>query len=173
VEGCLIATEVLEIRVTGSGARVVQQDLESLGKAGDKATASIDFLKYALEALAVGETLRQFVSLSDAFTEMSNKLRVVSESQEAANAQMGVLADVAAATRTPLDATVESLHRLTEATEQLGLDSRTTTALVAEINEVMKVGGADAGAAAPAVTGFTAALANNFQGGRAIQGLLR
>ena len=96
MEGCLIATEVLEIRIIGSGARVVQQDLESLGKAGDKATASIDFLKHALEALPVAETLRQFVSPSDAFTEMSNKLRVVGESQEAANAQMSVLADVAA-----------------------------------------------------------------------------
>ena len=76
--------ERIRIRVTQDGAKAVRKDIEGLGAGADKASKALGGVKAAIAgvaAVALGKAVQETIRLADSYTELTNRIRVVTEGE--------------------------------------------------------------------------------------------
>ena len=132
------------------------------------------------EAFAAVEAIRGLRELSDGYTEIGNKLRVVASGQDDWNKLMSETRGIADDTRMSWDATVSTYQRLKNVTGELknangtlGLSEQQVLDLTKQINEAAKISGASQYESMMATMELTHAFAMGSLQGRQFMVLLR
>lgn len=107
-------------------------------------TGALKMATAAAGALGVGLAAKKFIEAGNAYTELQNKLRIVTTGQENLNATTRELLLLANKTRTPLQETATLYQRLAMGTEDMGLAQTEVLQLTGNINKALKVSGANA-----------------------------
>ena len=139
------------------GIKGSQKAVGDLEKSGKESFAN---LGTAFKAMLGAAAIQQFVSLGDEFLNMSNKLKAVTGSTAEYENAMKLVGQVAKSTRSDLGATASLFANLTVASEELGLKQTEIASITETFSKGLKISGADAGAAAGAITQFGQALAS-------------
>lgn len=77
-----MATERIQIVVSERGARTVRRDIEDIGTGALSAERGLTLLKRTLGSLGVGLALHELVQLADTYTNIQNRLKLVTTSTE-------------------------------------------------------------------------------------------
>lgn len=130
-----------------------------------QAISSLNGLKEAVAgvvtALAVG-TLTRF---ADEVTKVNNRLRVLTPSVEAVNAQFNALAAIAIETRTPLESVNDLYFRIARSADQLGISQQEAASITESLAKALTASGQTAGEAAGPLLQLGQALqSGRFQG---------
>lgn len=168
-----MATEPLIITVSETGATTVKRNLEDLGNTGKNAGVSIDGLKTALTALVAGEVTRKLIEMADAFTEVQNRLRLVTTGVENLNAVQEALLSLSQQTHTDFETNTELFTRFAKATEYLGLSQRDALNFTRELQLALKVSGATSQQAEAGLLDLAKAMSTGRLEGRQLIALFR
>lgn len=125
-----------------------------------QAKKGIDSLKGAFRGLVAAASIQQFVSLGDEFTQITNRLKSVSDSSEEASSAFNLVKKVAGETRSGLGPVADLFTDLTIATEEMGLSQQRVADVAGTFSKALKISGADANASSGAIRQFGQALAS-------------
>ncbi len=139
-----MASERLIIEVSSRGARVVSGQIGDIGRRAQRSATSVNFLRRAL--LLVGGTVivRQLVGLSDEFTNMTNRLRIVTTDTANLTTVQRELLRISNETRTSLSTNAELFTRTSIATRELGLSQRQVITFTQALSQATILSGASA-----------------------------
>ncbi|GHB24462.1 tape measure protein [Salinicola rhizosphaerae] len=137
---------------TGRSVRGVNREVTELNRVSDLARNS-------LLALGGAISVREVIGYSDAWTNTTNQIRTVSDSNERLIASQQRLMAIANDTRTSYESTANLYARLTRATTKLNLGYERTYSLVETINKSFAVSGATAEEASAAIVQLSQGLA--------------
>lgn len=126
-----------------------------------RATADIlGFLRAALVVVASVRIIRGLTDLVDAFTNVQNRIRLVTSSQEELIAVQETLFDVAQETRVGFEATVTLFQRITRATRGTGRSFQDLIDITRTVNQTIAIAGAESQEARNALIQFSQGLAS-------------
>lgn len=135
-------TERIRIVVTREGAKAARQDIEGIGAGADKASKSITGMGKALVAAATGVVVRETIRIADAYTDLSNKIRFATKSEQEMVAVRKELFQVANQNRASIEATADVYGKLRLSTQALGLSQREVIELTDTLSKATIVSGA-------------------------------
>lgn len=118
----------------------------------------------SLRAIAAGVgsalAVQKVVAYADAWTNLQNQLRQVTDTQTDLNRVTGSVLGIANETRSSVDATANLYARLTRASSELGLSEQRRLRITRTINQSFAVSGATAEEASAAITQLSQGLAS-------------
>ncbi|HEK2044794.1 TPA: phage tail tape measure protein [Proteus mirabilis] len=114
------------------------------------------FVSVAASALSV----RQVINYADGWTELQNRLKLVTESSIELNKATQAVYDIAQKTYQSLDATAQVYQRFADNADRLGLSQQKVAELTETVSKAVAISGASATAAQAALTQFGQALAS-------------
>ena len=139
-----MAEERIDIVITERGSRVVQRNLEDIGRSGRGAAGGVDFLKNALASMGAYLSARELVRLLDTYTNLQNRLRATGLEAQNLTAVYQQLLDVSNSTRQSLEGTVETYSRLANSAKDLGLSQQELIDFTKSLNQAIALSGASA-----------------------------
>lgn len=153
-----MTTESIKIRITSEGADRAARDIRGLGAGAKDAAAGLGGVGSALGSLkrivAGGALLalgREAIRTADAYTELTNRIRVVTRSEREAVAVRSDLFQIANRTRGSVTSLSEVYGRLALTTESLGLSQREVLQLTESLQQATVLSGASAQSASAAL----------------------
>lgn len=165
-------TERIIIEVTDRGARVVKRNLEDIGSSATKSTSGVNQLNRALAAIGVTISAVAIQRMVDTYTNLQNRLRLVTTGTEQLNAVTKELFNVANSTRVSYEATAEIFARTALATKELGLSQRDTLEFTKSLNQAVVLSGASAQEANAAMIQLSQGLASGTLRGDELRSVL-
>lgn len=142
---------------------------ESIG-VHDRATNSARNFERSLMGVGIAasmisgtEMLGQLVQTLDKYTELQNKIAVVTGSTDNLAETTRELLEVSLATRTSLEATTDLYSKLTRVNERFGMSQREVLDITTTVSQAVAMSGASSAAAEGAVIQFAQALAGDFK----------
>lgn len=139
-----MTTESLIIEVTEKGARVVKRNLDEIGSTAKKSSGGVELLKRALGGLAVGALAAAALRVADAFTNMQNRLKLVTTGTDNLNAVTRELFAISNRTRTSMESTSTVYSRMATNAKELGLSQRDLLQFTESLNQAVALSGASA-----------------------------
>ena len=143
---------IIRIKVDASGAKreigQIDGQMRNLGGTTDKLQTQ---LTRVASAIAAAFSVRQIVAYADAYTNIQNRLRVVTSSTEQLTRVTAELLQVANATRAEYETTATLFSTLARSTEELAISEERLIAITSTINKSFAVQGANAQSAANAI----------------------
>ena len=139
-----MATERIEIVVTSRGTRQVKRDIDGLGNSAERASRGVGLLKTALVGVVAGAAIRGITRLGTEYTEITNKLRLVTTGTENLAIVQERLFGIANRTRQSFASTSEVFARTARAVEGLGLTQRDVLGFTEQLNNAVLISGASA-----------------------------
>lgn len=127
-----------------SGSRRVRSELSGIESAADRVRTAISSA-LAFAGVAVG--VRELVQLTDAFTNLQNRLRVVTSDQNQLTAATEEVFQIAQRTRSTFEGTAELYSRVSLAARDLGVSQQQTASFTESLNQAIILSGASAGEA--------------------------
>lgn len=124
-----------------AGTKAVKQGLSELDTQANKTQL---LLQRALRVVGVGFAVRQVVDLADSFTNLQNRLRVVTGSQAELQRVTQQLLEVSNRSRSSFESTTELYSRLALATRELGIGQKELLQVTESINKAIILSGASA-----------------------------
>ncbi|MGY6335006.1 tape measure protein, partial [Proteus mirabilis] len=113
------------------------------------------FASVAASALSV----RQVINYADGWTELQNRLKLVTESSVELNKATQAVYDIAQKTYQSLDATAQVYQRFADNADRLGLSQQKVAELTETVSKAVSLSGTSAASAAMGLTQFGQALA--------------
>lgn len=154
-----MATERIDIVVSERGSRTVKRNLEDVGRAGETAGRGVQMLQRMLQGLAVGAALTYLQRQADAYTNIQNKLRLVTrDSQNLARVNDELFAS-ANRSRQGYEDTVTLFQKLALGTRALGVSQQDLLGVTESVNQAITLSGANTAQAQAAMMQFGQALA--------------
>jgi tape measure domain-containing protein len=151
------------------GSKRVENSLNRVGNAADR-VRSLIARAFAFIGLSVG--IRQLVRLADTFTNIQNRIRIVTNSTAELNAVTNSLFQVANRTRSSFEATAEVYARTALATRELGLSQAQTIRFTESLNQAVILSGANAQEANAALIQLSQGLASGALRGDELRSVL-
>ncbi|MEQ5239464.1 phage tail tape measure protein [Proteus terrae] len=142
------------IRVSLQAITVQQERMVS-----QTAKSSALFTRFASVA-ASALSVRQVINYADGWTELQNRLKLVTESSVELNKATQAVYDIAQKTYQSLDATAQVYQRFADNADRLGLSQQKVAELTETVSKAVAISGASATAAQAALTQFGQALAS-------------
>jgi tape measure domain-containing protein len=167
-----MTTENIDIIVNVKGTRVVRRDLKGIGDEAERTGRSVGLLKKALAAVGTAVLVREFKQYLDVNTELSNRLKIVTNSSEELAEVQDRLFKQAQETRASLRETVNGYARLSIAAQQLGISSEDTLRINELLNKSVAIGGSTGSEAAAGIRQFTQAIASGRLQGDELRSVL-
>ncbi|XAO36623.1 tail length tape measure protein [Pseudomonas phage PC1] len=167
-----MAEERIDIVITERGSRVVQRNLEDIGKSGRGAAGGVDFLKNALASLGAYLSARELVRLLDTYTNLQNRLRATGLEAQNLGAVYRSLLDVSNSTRQSLEGTVETYSRLANSAKDLGLSQQELIDFTKSLNQAIALSGASASEAQAGMIQLAQGLASGVLRGDELNSVL-
>jgi len=128
-------------------------------KATAKAGKSFGSLKKIIAAVGVVALTRQIIKLTDAYTNVNNKLKLVTNGTKDLQKTQKQLFDLAQASRSSFESTAELYARLSRSTRSLGVSNKDLLTVTDAINKSFIVSGASAEEASNAIRQLSQGLA--------------
>lgn len=142
------------IRVSLQAITVQQERMVS-----QTAKSSALFARFA-SVTASALSIHQVINYADSWTELQNRLKLVTESSVELNKATQAVYDIAQRTYQSLDATAQVYQRFADNADRLGLSQQKVTELTETVSKAVAISGASATAAQAALTQFGQALAS-------------
>ncbi|MEQ4898254.1 phage tail tape measure protein [Proteus vulgaris] len=142
------------IRVSLQAITVQQERMVS-----QTAKSSALFARFA-SVTASALSIHQVINYADGWTELQNRLKLVTESSVELNKATQAVYDIAQKTYQSLDATAQVYQRFADNAERLGLSQQKVAELTETVSKAVAISGASATAAQAALTQFGQALAS-------------
>ena len=139
-----MTTERIDIVVSEKGARVVRRNIENIGKGADVAGNALRKLQGLLRVVAGGAALTALVRLVDTFTNLQNRLRLVTTGVGGLNVVTEKLFGIANRTRSSFEGTAEVFARTALALKDLGTSQQETLNFTESLNQAIILSGASA-----------------------------
>ncbi|WP_099553170.1 tape measure protein [Stenotrophomonas maltophilia] len=168
-------------RDSGKAARVVQRDMATIQSSmSDAARRGADevaagFRRVATEAVGLTSALvavKAAVGKADEWTNLNNRLRLVTQGQAQFAAAQADVIRIAGAARQPLGATAELYQRIAMNQEALGLSGRDLARVVETISKTMVISGTSATGADAALVQLGQAFASGTLRGEELNSVL-
>lgn len=139
-----MTTERIDIQITETGSRRVKGALAEIGQAARDSTKPIFDMQRALKTLAAGAILRELLQTADAYTNLQNQLRLVTDD----TAQLAVvtedLLEISNSTRSSFEDTAKTFASVSKQSKALGLSQNETLAFTKSLNQAIILSGSDA-----------------------------
>ncbi|MEQ5227250.1 phage tail tape measure protein [Proteus cibi] len=142
------------IRVSLQAITVQQERMVS-----QTAKSSALFARFA-SVTASALSIHQVINYADSWTELQNRLKLVTESSVELNKATQAVYDIAQKTYQSLDATAQVYQRFADNADRLGLSQQKVAELTETVSKAVAISGANATAAQAALTQFGQALAS-------------
>lgn len=168
-------------RDSGKAARIVQRDMAAIQSSmSDAARRGADevaagFRRVAFEAVGLTSALvavKAAVGKADEWTNLNNRLRLVTQGQAQFAAAQADVIRIAGAARQPLGATAELYQRIAMNQEALGLSGRDLARVVETISKTMVISGTSAAGADAALVQLGQAFASGTLRGEELNSVL-
>ncbi|MCU1217018.1 tape measure protein [Stenotrophomonas maltophilia] len=168
-------------RDSGKAARIVQRDMATIQSSmSDAARRGADevaagFRRVATEAVGLTSALvavKAAVGKADEWTNLNNRLRLVTQGQAQFAAAQADVIRIAGAARQPLGATAELYQRIAMNQEALGLSGRDLARVVETISKTMVISGTSAAGADAALVQLGQAFASGTLRGEELNSVL-
>lgn len=142
------------IRVSLQAITVQQERMVS-----QTAKSSALFARFA-SVTASALSIHQVINYADSWTELQNRLKLVTESSVELNKATKAVYDIAQKTYQSLDATAQVYQRFADNADRLGLSQQKVAELTETVSKAVAISGASATVAQAALTQFGQALAS-------------
>lgn len=146
----------LDSRQAEQGIDRLDNDMRGLGRTSDGIQTK---LTAVASALAAAFSVQQITAYADAYTNIQNRLRVVTDSTEQLTRVTVSLLQTANDTRASFDATSSLYSTLARSTEELAISEERLIAITKTVNQSFAVSGASADEAANAIRQLSQGLA--------------
>ena len=167
---------VIDSRNAERNARALANELDSIEKKGDFASKSMDSMSVATRQLAgymAGlVTVSAAINKVDAYTNLQNRLKLVTNSQQELNQAMNDTFKIAQSSYQSWDSVVQVYQRFSDNAKTLGINMEQTAKLTETVSKAVAVSGASTQAAEAALTQFGQALASGTLRGEELNSIL-
>lgn len=162
----------VQIVVSESGSRVVKRNLGDIGKTANASAQGANLLRSAL--LAVGGTLvvRQLLQVADAFTNLQNRIRLVTNGVQELNTVTDELLGISNRTRSAFTTNAELFNRLALSTRELGTSQKELLQFTESLNQAIIISGASSTEAAAGLLQLSQGLASGALRGDELRSVL-
>lgn len=163
----------VQIKVDPANAvRNTKKVENALGGVATKADRLRNTLTGAFAFIGVGAAISQILKLADTYTELQNKLRVVTTGTQQLVDVTEELYNIAQRTRSALGGTVDMYSRVALATKEMGIESQQLLNFTESLNQAIIVSGATAAEAQNALIQFSQGLASGTLRGDELRSVL-
>lgn len=136
-----MATERIDIIVREDGSRVVKRNLEEIGQAGTKASGGLRELRGLLATIGAGAGLNYLRQQADAYQNIINKLKLVTDSSANLAAVNDRLFATAQRTRTAYTAVADLYAKVAMNADRLGMSQEAILGLTETISMATQISG--------------------------------
>ena len=164
--------ERIDVVFTERGGRVVRRRIDEIGVAARGAQGAVQLLRRALGTLGVTLGVRELVRLVDTFTNLTNRLRIVTSSTAQLTAVTERLFQVAERTRSSFESTTELFARTALAVRDLGVSQAETLQFTESLNQAVILSGASAQEANAGIIQLSQGLASGTLRGDELRSVL-
>lgn len=165
-------TERIQIVVEERGTRVVQRRLRAVGSESRRAATGVQRLQGVLSLLGGTLVVRTLLRTADAFTQIQNRLRLVTRGTGELNAVTEELLQISNRTRSAFATNGELFNRLSLATRELGLSQRDVLEITESLNQAVIISGASAQEASAGLIQLSQGLASGALRGDELRSVL-
>ena len=155
-----MATERLILEVRTTGTRTVQRNLGRIRKEAAGANKTLALLRSTLVVVAGVRVISGFLALADTLTNITNRVRLVTDSTVQLNAVMKSLAQISLETRSDFESNAIIYNRLARSAVNLGLTHKNLIALTRGLAQATAIAGATAQEARNSLIQFSQGLAS-------------
>lgn len=157
-------------------AKALNSELQDITNNGNKATSQTNALGTSMQALAgymAGVvTVGAAINKIDAYTNLQNRLKLVTNSQQELNKAMDDTFKIAQSSYQTWDSVVQVYQRFSDNAKTLGINMEQTAKLTETVSKAVAVSGASTQAAEAALTQFGQALASGTLRGEELNSIL-
>ena len=157
-------------------AKALNSELQGITNNGNKATSQTNALGAAMQSLAgymAGVvTVGAAINKIDAYTNLQNRLKLVTNSQQELNKAMNDTFGIAQRSYQTWDSVVQVYQRFSDNAKTLGINMEQTAKLTETVSKAVAVSGASTQAAEAALTQFGQALASGVLRGEELNSIL-
>lgn len=155
-----MATERFDIVVTARGTRQTQRNIRRIGTEAASARRALAFMRAALVVTASARVAANFAQQLDLFTELGNRIRLVTNNARELGLVQDALFAISQRTRAEYESTTIVFQRLAQTTGNLNLEYNELLDLTATVNTAVALSGASAQSAAAGLRQFAQAMAS-------------
>lgn len=167
-----MTTEVINIQIREDGSRVVARNIGGIGDAADRAAGPVEALKGLLLTVVSGATVVTLARYADQYTNIQNRLRLVTDGTANLARVTRELQSVANDTRSDFVSTAELYARLASSTKDLGLGQQDLLTFTRSVNQAIVLSGASAEEAAGGIRQLAQGLASGTLRGDELNSVL-
>ncbi len=157
-------------------AKALNSELQGITNNGNKAASQANALGTSMQALAgymAGVvTVGAAINKMDAYTNLQNRLKLVTNSQQELNQAMNDTFKIAQSSYQTWDSVVQVYQRFSDNAKTLGINMEQTAKLTETVSKAVAVSGASTQAAEAALTQFGQALASGTLRGEELNSIL-
>ena len=157
-------------------AKALNSELQGITSNGNKAVSQTNALGVAMQSLAgymAGVvTVGAAINKIDAYTNLQNRLKLVTNSQQELNKAMNDTFRIAQSSYQTWDSVVQVYQRFSDNAKTLGINMEQTAKLTETVSKAVAVSGASTQAAEAALTQFGQALASGTLRGEELNSIL-
>ena len=164
--------ENVTVNIREDGSRQVARNIRDVGNAGEEAANDLSGFSKVLGGIAFGATLLSLARVADQFTNLQNRLRLVttgSANLARVTKELGVIAN---STRSDFSATADMYARMANASKELGLSQQDTLDFTKSLNQAVILSGASAEEAAGGLRQLSQGLSKGVLNGDELTGVL-
>lgn len=167
---------VIDAKNAERTAKSLNSELQGITSNGNKATSQTNALGTSMQALAgymAGVvTVGAAINKIDAYTNLQNRLKLVTNSQQELNKAMNDTFSIAQRSYQTWDSVVQVYQRFSDNAKTLGINMEQTAKLTETVSKAVAVSGASTQAAEAALTQFGQALASGTLRGEELNSIL-
>lgn len=167
-----MATERIRIIVSEDGARKVKRRIKDIGTAATGAERASLLLRRTLGALGLAAIARGVLRTADAFQNMQNQIRLVTQSTRQLNVVTDELLRIANGTRSALEGTAKVYTRVTRNAKALGVSQREALDFTESLNQAIILSGSNTQESAAGVLQLSQALGKGILNGDELRSVL-
>jgi len=167
-----MATERIQIIVSERGSRTVRRNIEDIGGGATRAEGAVSLLNRALGLIGGGLAVRELVRLADTYTNLQNRLRLVTSDTANLARVTDELFGIANRTRSSYEGTAELYARVGLAAKDLGRSQEELLQFTESLNQAVILSGASAAEAEAGIIQLSQGLASGALRGDELRSVL-
>lgn len=167
-----MATERIEIIVSERGTRTVRRNIEDIGGSATRAEGAVSLLNRALGLIGGGLAVRELVRLADTYTNLQNRLKLVTTDTQNLARVTDELFAISNRTRSSYESTAELYARVALAAKDLGRGQQELLQFTESLNQAVILSGASAQEASAGIIQLSQGLASGTLRGDELRSVL-
>jgi tape measure domain-containing protein len=167
-----MATERIQIIVSERGSRTVRRSIEDIGGGATRAEGAVSLLNRALGLIGGGLAVRELVRLADTYTNLQNRLRLVTSDTANLARVTDELFSISNRTRSSYESTAELYARVALSAKDLGRSQQELLQFTESLNQAVILSGASATEAEAGIIQLSQGLASGALQGDELRSVL-